>query len=131
LLLRRTETGSEAGALGDWNDPLNWDTGVPTTDTADNIFVRLPGTITGPAINAGILRIAVGTPSVSDSGFTFGTGTFSFSEIQVADAHDGLNPTSNRYGGRLSTPAQPLRLASFSSVSGMGAPVMSCNQAAM
>jgi fibronectin-binding autotransporter adhesin len=86
------------GAAADWNDPLNWDTGVPTSDTGDNIFVRLPGSLTGPAINANVLRIAVGSPGVPTSGFTFGTGTYNLTEIQVADAHNGLNPMSNRYG---------------------------------
>jgi fibronectin-binding autotransporter adhesin len=92
----RNWTGGAGTA--DWNDPLNWAAGVPTTDTNDNIYVRLPGTITAPAINAGVLRIAVGSPTVPTSGFTFGAGNFTFSEIQVADAHNGLNPTSNRYG---------------------------------
>src|SRR4029453_18712667 len=87
-----------AGAAGDWNDPLNWDSGVPTSDTGDNIFVRLPGTLTGPAINANVFRVAVGSPSVLTSGFTFGAGTYNLTELQVADAHNGLNPTSNRYG---------------------------------
>lgn len=94
--VERNWTG--AGGTNDWNDQFNWDTGVPTTDTSDNIYVRLAGTITAPAINAGVLRIAVGSPDVPASGFTFGTGTFNFSEIQVADAHNGLNPTSNLYG---------------------------------
>lgn len=87
-----------AGAAGDWNDPANWDTGVPTTDTGDNIFVRLPGNLTGPAINAGVFRIAVGSPALATTGFTFGPGAYNLSELQIGDAHNGLNPTSNRYG---------------------------------
>lgn len=86
------------GVAGDWNDPANWDNGVPTTDTSDNIYVRLADTLTGPAINAGVLRIAVGSPTVTTSGFSFGLGTHNYSEIQVADAHNGLNPKNNLYG---------------------------------
>jgi fibronectin-binding autotransporter adhesin len=86
------------GAPGVWTDPANWDTGVPTTDTGDNIFLHLPGTLTGPTINAGTLYVSVGTPGDELSGFTFSSGTYNLTTIRVGEAHDGLNPTSNRFG---------------------------------
>jgi autotransporter-associated beta strand protein len=86
------------GAIGDWNDPLNWDTGVPISGAADDIFIHLTGSLTGPAIDANTMRIGVGTPSVASSGFTFGAGTYTFNYLGIADAHNGLNPTSNRFG---------------------------------
>ena len=86
------------GIPGDWNDPANWDTGVPTTLTGDNVFMHLTGTLTGVPITAESLRISVGTEAVPTSGFTFGAGVFNVNYIGVAEAHDGLNPTSNRFG---------------------------------
>jgi autotransporter-associated beta strand protein len=87
-----------AGAIGDWSDPLNWDTGVPVSGAGDDIFIHLPGSLTGPAIDANTMRIGVGTPSVASSGFTFGSGTYTFNYLGIADSHNGLNPTSNRFG---------------------------------
>ena len=86
------------GAPSDWNDPLNWDTGVPTSGTADRIFLHLPGSLTGPALTADVIQIGVGSPGVPTSGFTFGTGIYTVNFIGVGEAHDGLNPTTNRYG---------------------------------
>jgi autotransporter-associated beta strand protein len=86
------------GAPGDWNDPLNWDTGVPVSGIGDNLFIHLPGTLTGPAIDADTMRIGVGTPAVATSGFTFGAGTYTLNYLGIADSHNGLSPTSNRFG---------------------------------
>ncbi len=86
------------GIPGDWNDPANWDTGVPTTLTGDNVFMHLPGALTGVPITAESLRIGVGTIDVPTSGFTFGAGVYNLNYIGVAEAHDGTNPTSNRFG---------------------------------
>src|SRR6187399_1804939 len=94
--VERNWTGG--GTPGDWNSPGNWDTGVPTTNTGDNIYLHLTGALTGPAINAGTLYVTVGTPADANTGFTFGAGTYNLSNLRIGEAHDGVNPTSTRFG---------------------------------
>lgn len=96
LAVDRNWTGG--GAPGVWNDAANWDTGIPTTGTADNIFIKLTGNLTGDAITANQLFLGTGTPGAPTSGFTFGAGAYTINYIAVADAFSGTNPTSNRFG---------------------------------
>src|SRR5215207_896934 len=81
LAVDRNWTG--AGVPGDWNDPLNWDSGVPTSGTGDNIFLHLTGSLTGPALTANTIQVGVGSPGTPTSGFTFGSGTYNVGFIGV------------------------------------------------
>ena len=86
------------GNPGDWNDPLNWDTGTPTTDTGDNIFIHLTGNIFAEPINASALYLGTGSPGAPNTGFVFGQGVSNFGFVAIGEAHNGVNPTTNRFG---------------------------------
>ncbi|MDB6173324.1 MAG: outer rane autotransporter barrel domain protein [Chthoniobacteraceae bacterium] len=99
------------GTPGLWTDPLNWDSGVPVA--GDNIFVRPTGNVSAPAFDGGNVFVATGTPDVLTSGFTFGSGTTNIGFLAVGEAHNGPNPTTNRFGRAFINAGTTLNVGQF------------------
>ena len=89
---------------GIWSNVANWDAnGVPITGAGDRIFVHTPGSVTGVAINADVLFMAVGTAGAPASGYTFGAGTYNLGTIYIGEGHVGngyvsAGPFNNNFG---------------------------------
>ena len=103
----------------DWNDPANWDAnGVPVSGSGDNIYIHTPGSITGVAIDANLLYMAVGTAGDPLSGFTFGAGTYNIGTIFVGEGHIGnghssTGPINNTYGRAFINAGTTVNVSSF------------------
>ena len=69
-----------------WSDAGNWDAGVPVSG-GNRIFVHTNGSfnILGPALDAGLMILAVGNAGDPLSGYTFGAGTYNVGTIYVGE----------------------------------------------
>lgn len=112
LLVVPVHAGNWTGGTGDWFDPANWDSGVPTAGTysgVDNggtVQIEAPGAVS-QGFSAGFLQGNSGTLEVSGSGASLATTYTIYLGYEgqgFLDISDGGNVTAQAgYLGHLST----------------------------
>ena len=103
----------------DWNDLANWDAnGVPVSGFCDAIYVHTTGSISGVALDADRLYLAVGSAGDPLSGFTFGAGTYNLGVLFIGEGHIGnghvsTGPINNAYGNAFINVGTTINVSSF------------------
>lgn len=103
----------------DWNDLANWDAnGVPVSGFGDTIYVHTTGSISGVALDADRLYMAVGSAADPLSGFTFGAGTYNLGVLFIGEGHIGnghvsTGPINNAYGNAFINAGTTINVNSF------------------